>query len=231
MRRPFIRRYIEERELAIVLMVDLSESGHFGTAGRTKRELAAEIAGALAFSAIRNSDRVGLILFTETVERYVPPRKTRQHTLRLIRDLLYHSRQHRGTSVRNALAFLGRVIHRPAVVFLISDFLDDGYQRLLKAANRKHDIMALRVVDPRELSLPNVGVVALQDAEKGDWLELDTGDPDVRAAYERAARERGAALREFFLRAGIGSLELRTDQPYAARLQAFFAHRLRSRIA
>lgn len=231
LRKPYIRRYVEERELAILLLVDLSPSGHFGTTGRTKRELAAEVVGALAFSAIRDNDRVGLILFTDEVEHFIPPRKTRQHILRLVRDLLYHPVRGQGTSLKNALAFLGRVVHRPAVVFLISDFLDDGYQRLLKAVNQRHDVVAIKLLDPREVSLPEVGVVALQDAETGDWLELDTGDAEVRRGYERATEARRVALREFFLRARIGCVELRTDQPYPARLQAFFAHRLRSRIA
>jgi uncharacterized protein (DUF58 family) len=229
MRRPFVRRYIEERELAILLLVDLSASGHFGTAGRTKRELAAELAGALAFSAIRDNDRVGLVLFTDIIERYVPLRKGRQHILRLLRDLLYHPVRGAGTSIRTALGFLQRVVHRPAIVFLISDFIDEGYERLLKAVNRRHDVIALHLVDPRELTLPDVGWAQIRDAESGEDVEIDTSDPAVRAAYEQGGQEQLRARREFFIRSAIGYAQVRTDQPYQRRLQTLFEHRARSK--
>lgn len=231
MRKTFVKRFIEERELMIMLMVDMSHSGHFGTAGRTKRELAAEIAGTIAFSAVRDCDRVGMLLFTDHVEHYVPPRKTRQHVFRLIRDLLYHEVEGQGTSIKNALKYLNHVVHRPTIVFLISDFLDEGYERALKAANRKHDIIAIKLLDPRELLLPDVGAALLQDSETGELLEVDTSDPKLRVAYERQALERQAALQDYLHRAQIGSLEVRTDRPYYRALRVFFEHHSRSKVA
>lgn len=230
-RKPYVKRFIEERELVILLVVDMSSSGHFGTAGRTKRELAAELAGALAFSAIRDSDRVGLVMFTDEVEAYHPPRKTRQHVLRLIRDLLYRPIERDGTSIKNALAFLNRVVHRPAVIFLISDFLDEGYERLLKATNQRHDVIALKMLDPRELDLPDVGVAALRDSETGEVLEVDTSDPSVRDAFAQQATARQLSFKDFLHKSKIGHLEVRTDRPYHKRLRTFFEHRARSRIA
>jgi uncharacterized protein (DUF58 family) len=231
MRKTFIKRFIEERELMIMLLVDMSHSGHFGTAGRTKRELAAEIAGTIAFSAVRDCDRVGMLLFTDRVERYVPPRKTRQHVFRLIRDLLYHEVEGQGTSIKNALKYLNHVVHRPTIVFLISDFLDEGYERALKAANRKHDVIAIKLLDPRELTLPDVGAALLQDSETGEVLEVDTSDPELRALYERQALERQAALQDYLHRAQIGSLEVRTDRPYYRALRVFFEQHSRSKVA
>jgi uncharacterized protein (DUF58 family) len=230
-RKPFVKRFIEERELVILLMVDMSSSGHFGTAGRTKREMAAELAGALAFSAIRDGDRVGMLMFTDRVEAYHPPRKTRQHVLRLIRDLLYRPVKNDGTSIKNAIAFVNRVMHRPAVIFLISDFLDEGYERLLKAANQRHDLIAIKMLDPRELELPDVGLAVLQDAETGDVIEVDTSDRKVRDAFAQQAALRQAGLKDFLHKAKIAHLEVRTDSPYQKRLRTFFERRTRSRIA
>ncbi len=231
LRKTFVKRFVEERELMIILMVDMSQSGHFGTAGRTKRELAAELAGALALSAIRDSDRVGLMLFTDQVEHYLPARKTRQHVFRLIRDLLFREVRGQGTSIRNALGFLNHVVHRPAIVFVISDFLDAGYERPLKAANRRHDVIAVRLLDPREMSLPDVGTALLRDAETGEVIEVDTSDPELRAAYEREAQRREVALLDFFRQAKIGLVELRTDRPYQRPLRVFFAQHSRSKVA
>ena len=231
MRKTFVKRFIEERELMILLLVDMSPSGHFGTTGRTKREMAAELAGALAFSAIRDSDRVGLVLFTDRVEHYLPPRKSRQHVFRVIRDLLYHEVVGQGTSIKKALGFLNRVVHRPAIVFLISDFLDAGYERALKAANQRHDVIAIKLIDPRERVLPDVGLAMLQDAESGEVLEIDTSDPGLRRAYEQQAVERQESLQAFFQEAGIGSLDVRTDRPFHRPLRVFMAQHARSKVA
>ena len=231
MRKTFVKQFIEERELMVMLMVDMSHSGHFGTAGRTKRELAAELAGAIAFSAVRDCDRVGLMLFTDHVEHYVPARKTRQHVFRLIRDLLYHEVRGEGTSIKNAIKFLNHVVHRPAIIFCISDFIDDGYERLLKAANQRHDVIAIKLLDPRELTLPNVGRALLQDSETGEVMEVDTGDPDLRSAYETQALARQESLHDFFHKAKIASLEVRTDRPYYRPLRVFFEQHSRSKVA
>ena len=211
--------------------MDLSASGHFGTAGQTKRELAAEIAGTLAMSAIRNNDRVGLILFTGEVEHYLPPRKTRQHVLRLLRDLLTHEPKAEGTSIGKALAFAGRVTHRPALLFLISDFHDQGFESALKATNQCHDLLTLHLIDPREQTLPDVGLAVVRDAETGMVLEVDTGDPLVRAAYEQSTRARQTELREMFQRASVGHLEVYTDRPWANSLRGFLTRVARRRVA
>lgn len=231
LRKTFIKRHVEERELTVVLLVDLSASGHFGTSGLTKRELAAELAGTLAMSAIRNNDRVGLILFTGEVEHYLPPRKTRQHVQRLLRDLLTHTPRSSGTSVSKALEFAARVTHRPALMFLLSDFHDAGYESALKSANQRHDLLAFQMIDPREQHIPDVGLAIVEDAETGDALEVDTGDPAVRAAFEQAAAQRQESLREFFRRSRIGHLEIVTDKPWANPLRTFLALQSRRRVA
>jgi uncharacterized protein (DUF58 family) len=231
LRKTFIKRHVEERELTVVLLVDLSASGHFGTNGSTKRELAAELAGTLALSAIRNNDRVGLILFTGEVEHYLPPRKTRQHVQRLLRDLLTHTPRGRGTSVSKALEFAARVTHRPALVFVLSDFHDSGYESALKSANQRHDLLAFQFIDPREQHIPDVGLAIVEDAETGEALEVDTGDAIVRAAFEQAAIQRQEYLREFFRRSRIGHLEVNTGQPWANPLRTFLALQSRRRVA
>ncbi len=231
MRRTYIKRMTEEREITVLLLVDLSGSGHFGTAGTTKRELAAELAGTLAMSAIRNNDRVGLILFTGEVEHYLPPRKTRQHVQRLLRDLLTHTPRSNTTNISHALEFAGRVTHRPALVFLLTDLHDDAYEAALKSTNQRHDLVVLQSVDPREMSLPDVGLALVQDAETGEVMEINTSDPEVRVAYENAAHERQTALREQLRRARVGHLELRTDRPWSNTLRTFLALQARRRVA
>jgi uncharacterized protein (DUF58 family) len=231
LRKTYIKRLVEERELTVLLMVDLSASGHFGTSGITKRELAAELAGTLAMSAIRNNDRVGLILFTGEVEHYLPPRKTRQHVQRLLRDLLTHTPRSEGTNLAQALDFAGRVTHRPALIFLLTDLHDEGYESALKSANQRHDLLVFQITDPREQTLPDVGLALVQDAETGDVLEVDTGDPSVRAAYEQATAQRQEVAREFLKRSRIGHLELRTDKPWSNQLRTFLTLQARRRVA
>ena len=231
LRKTYIKRLVEERELTVLLIVDLSASGHFGTSGITKRELAAELAGTLAMSAIRNNDRVGLILFTGEVEHYLPPRKTRQHVQRLLRDLLTHTPRSEGTNLTQALDFAGRVTHRPALIFLLTDLHDEGYESALKSANQRHDLLVFQITDPREQTLPDVGLALVQDAETGDVLEVDTGDPSVRAAYEQATAQRQEAAREFLRRSRIGHLELRTDKPWSNPLRTFLTLQARRRVA
>jgi uncharacterized protein (DUF58 family) len=231
LRKTFIKRHTEERELTVLVLVDLSASGHFGTGGVTKRELAADLAGTLALSAIRNNDRVGLILFTGEVEHYLPPRKTRQHAQRMLRDLLAHVLRGGGTSVGKAIEFAGRVTHRPALLFLLSDFHDTGFEGELKSANQRHDLLALQLIDPRERHIPDVGLAVMEDAETGEALEVDTSDPAVRAAFEQAAWQRQENLREFFRRARIGHLELFTHQPWLNSLRTFLTLQSRRRVA
>lgn len=240
LRKPYIKRHIEERELVVMLIVDVSASGHFGTVegpaaqAATKRELGAVLAGALAFSAVREGDRVGLITFTDRVERYVPPRKTRSHVTRLLHELLYSDIKSRGTSLTAPLNFLNNLFHRPALVFVISDFHDADeakWTRALKATNQRHEVVALRLVDPRETELPDVGVVMVQDAETGEVRELDTGDPRVRAAYAQAAEDRAVKLRNVCRKGGIPDLTVRMDEAWPQRVQRFLDAAARRRVA
>ncbi|MCK4546869.1 MAG: DUF58 domain-containing protein [Candidatus Eisenbacteria sp.] len=223
--RPFVKKFQEERELTVVLMVDASGSGRFGSVERMKGEIAAEICALLAFSAIKNNDKVGLLIFTDHVEKFVPPKKGREHVLRVIREILYFEPRGRGTDIELALRHLLRVVKRKAVVFLVSDFLDSDFGRVLKIAARKHDVVAISVEDPRESILPATGFIELEDAETGKRLTFDAGDRRSRAAYEgmaRIAREKRektlSALREKVV-------NIRTDEPYVEPLVSFFRRR------
>src|SRR5262245_7540504 len=227
MGHPFVKRFIEERELTVMLVVDNSGSHQFGTRLQQKREVAAELAAVLAFSAISNNDKVGLIAFTDRVERFVPPRKGTRHVLRLIRDVLFYQPQHRGTSLQEALDFLNRIVHRRVIVFLLSDFLDRGYDKSLKRTGRRHDLVAVRIADPREEELAAVGLLELEDAETGERLLLDTNSRRVREAYARAALQRREALRELTRSARVDLVEVTTDGSHLDSLIRFF--RLRER--
>jgi uncharacterized protein (DUF58 family) len=227
MGHPYVKKHVEERELTVVLVADVSGSNAFGTAGRLKGEMMAEIGALLAFSASRNNDRVGLILFTDRVEKFVPPRKGRRHALRVVREMLYGTPAGRGTDLAAALDYLGRVVRRRAVVFVISDFLAEGYERSLRIANRRHDLVALAVDDPRELDLPAVGLLALEDAETGRLQVVDTGSARLRRRFREAAALRLRERAERFRRLSIDSVELRTDQPYDVPLVRFFERRAR----
>jgi len=222
MGHPFIKRFVEERELTVVLAVDCSGSHQFGTQLQQKREVAAELAAILAFSAIRNNDKVGLIEFTDRVERFVPPRKGTRHVLRLIRDVLFFQPTQRRTSIKGGLDYLNRVLHRRAIVFLLSDFLDQGYERAFKRTGRRHDLIAIRIVDPREEELPAVGILELEDAETGDRLVLDTSSRKVRAAYAEDARRRRETLNQLARSAQIDLIEVSTDGGHLDALIHFF---------
>ena len=225
MGHPFIKRYIEERELTVLLAVDCSGSQQFGTQLQQKREVAAEIAALLAFCAISNNDKVGLISFTDHVERFVPPRKGTSHALRVIRDVLFFQPQNRGTSIKNALDFLNRLQRRRAIVFLLSDFLDRGFEKALQRTGRRHDLTAVRIADLREEELPPVGLIDLQDAETGERLLLDTASRDVRVTYTRAALQRGEEIRQLARSARIDLIEVETDGGHLDALVHFFQQR------
>src|SRR5262252_4570904 len=211
MGHPFIKRFIEERELTVMLVVDCSGSHQFGTRVQQKREVAAELAAVLAFSAISNNDRVGLVQFTDRVERFVPPRKGTRHVLRLIRDVLFYQPGHRGTSLREGLDYLNRVLHRRVIVFLLSDFLDRDFDRPFKRTGRRHDLIAVRIIDPREEELPSVGLLELEDAETGARILLDTDSATVREAFRAAAEQRRAALRQMARQARVDLIEVSTN--------------------
>jgi uncharacterized protein (DUF58 family) len=229
MNHPFIKKFVEERELTVMLLVDLSGSGRFGSVNQSKRELAAELASVLAFSAIRNNDKVGLILFTDGVEKFIPPRKGRRHVLRVIREILFFTPQRRGTSLNAALEFLLQVTPHRAVAVVLSDFLGQNALLRLRQANRRHDVVAVQITDRYELELPALGRLVLSDAETGEVLEVNTGDARRRAVFaERRLREQ-AELQRAFRSAGVDALQLRTDQPYALALGRFFEMREKRR--
>lgn len=227
MGHPFIKRFIEERELTVFLAVDCSGSQQFGTRIQQKREVAAELAAVLAFSAISNNDRVGLIQFTDRIERFLPPRKGTRHVLRLIRDVLFYQPERKGTSLRVGLDFLNRVLHRRTIVFLLSDFLDRGFESAFKRTGRRHDLIAIRISDPREEEMPAVGLLELEDAETGERLLLDTGNAAVRHAFHAAAEQRRAALVKLARQTRVDVIEVSTNGGHLDALIRFF--RLRER--
>lgn len=227
MGHPFVKKFTEERELTVFLAVDASASERFGTAAARKLELAAEVSALLAFSAIRNHDRVGLLLFTDRVETFVSPRKGREHGLRVLRELLAYEPAGRGTDISGALEVFRRVVTKRSVVFLVSDFQDDGYERILRVVSRKHDVVAIVVSDPREETLPNVGLVAVEDPETGERSVMDTGSAAVRRRYAAAATADRDRTRETIRRIGLDALELTTGEPYDLALVRFFRERAR----
>jgi uncharacterized protein (DUF58 family) len=227
MGHPFVKKFTEERELTVMLVVDASASGRFGSTPSTKLETAAEIAALLAFSAIRNNDRVGLMLFTDRVERFVPPRKGRQHGLRVLRELLAFETEGRGTDIRGALEVLRRVVTKRAVVFLISDFQDGGYDRTLRVVNLKHDLVAIAISDPREGQLPKTGIVAIRDPETGRATLIDTGHTGVRRLFAERWQRECARTRALLKSSGTDILELSTGTDYDRDLAVFFRERAR----
>ena len=232
---PHIKKFTEERELTIMLLIDISASGDFGSGPGSKRELMAELGSILAFSARRNNDRVGLILFSNFVELYIPPKKGRSHILRVIREILFFQPQERQTDLLNPLDFINRVAKRSCVTFLISDFclpgdFEEALNRLqpkLTITNRRHDLIAIIVSDPREHQLPDVGRLTLEDAESGAQVEINTSDPAVRRGYAELAASRRSALHRTLRTAGLDLLDLSTDQPYLPALLNFFKARQR----
>jgi uncharacterized protein (DUF58 family) len=237
MGRPFVKRFREERELALVLAVDVSASSAFGSLRRTKREFAAEIAGTLAISAARSSDKVALLLFTDRVELFLPPRKGRRHILRLIREMLALEPKYTGTNIPAAMTFLNHVLHRRAIVFLLTDFLHSfagdsnqpstGRDTLqeLGLTNARHDLVCLHLHDPRESVLPAAGLLTVEDAETGELLELDSNRAAVRDRFARTNQERLADLDRGFRRAGVETLRFSTAESFAQTLQRFFETR------
>jgi uncharacterized protein (DUF58 family) len=231
----FIKKLREERELTILLAVDVSASGKFGSQAQSKRELAAEIASVLAFSAIRNRDKVGLLLFSDEVEQFIPPTKGRQHVLRVIREILFCMPKRRGTDIAAALDFIADVQRRRAVVFVISDFIEtpEAFERLrsqLRNTNRRHDLVLLHLRDRHEEELPTLGLLTLEDAETGEVREIDTGSRHVREAFRRRALERMDAFRRAARQADVDVLELRTGEPYHLPLFNFFQNRANRRV-
>ncbi len=224
-RKPYVRRYQEERELTVVFLVDASRSVQFGSGDLLKGEVAAEICAVLALSAIRNNDKVGLLMFTDRVERYIPPNKGRSQVLRVIREVLAFEPEHRGTEIAAALEYAGRVLVRRAVVFVISDFLDEGYERALNILNRKHDVIAVDITDPREEELVGVGLLELEDAETGRRVTVDTGWREPQDSLLSAGQKRSAALRRRLGRLDVDLIPINAADSYVEPLVGFFATR------
>ncbi len=229
---PFVKKFREDRELTILLLVDVSGSLEFGSAAASKRELEAELASVLALSATRNNDKVGLVLFTEDVETYIPPKKGRFHVLRVVREILGAAPQRRGTDVARALRFANEVTHRRAIVFLLSDLLSPrgahaDLRDAVRLVRRRHDLVAMHLHDPREMALPNVGLLTLEDAETDELVELDTGKARVRERYAALAETRRLETARTLRREGVDCLEIDTARPYLPPLLAFFKNRER----
>jgi len=226
---PFVKSFREERELTVVLAIDISSSADFGTGPRFRHEVAAEVAAILATTAVRSNDRVGLVLFSDGIERYIPPKKGRTHVWQVIREILAAKPGRRGTDLGGALGFVGRVIRRRAVVFLVSDFFASGYDDALRLLARRHDVTAVVVRDPREQTLEDAGLVAFEDIERGTRHVVDTGSRAVREAFARAATSSRAARIDVLQRAGVGHLEIDTRESYVGPLLRYFRARERSR--
>lgn len=222
---PFVKVFEEERELTLMLMADISGSELFGTVGQFKKEIITEISATLAFSALQNNDKVGLILFSDEVELYIPPKKGKSHILRIIRELLEFEPGSKATDIRGALKFLSNVQKKRAIVFLMSDFMAEDYEDTLKITGKKHDVTGIRVYDRREESIPNLGVVQMQDAESGRLQLVNTGSARVREEYSDYYRERVEYFRESFKKSGSGVLGCRVDESYVKKLLGYFKQR------
>lgn len=222
-----IKKYIEEREMTVMILVDASASSVTGSVEQSKRELAAELAAVLAFSAIKNNDKVGALLFTDGTEKYIRPGKGRLHVLRLIGEVLSYKPASRGTNLTKALQHINRALNRRAVIFVISDFMDRDFERALKVTSQKHDLIAVPIVDASERELPNLGWITFEDAETGQVVELNTGNPKARAAFAAAAEERLTKLRRLFRSSGLDTIEAQTDVPYLRGMMQFFETRIR----
>jgi uncharacterized protein (DUF58 family) len=222
---PYVKRFVEERELTVIFLVDLSASGAFGSVHKLKNEIAAEFCALLAFSAVKNNDKVGLLVFTDQVEMFIPAKKGTKHVLRVIRELLNFKPRPASTDIVEALDYLGRVTTKRSVVFLVSDFQAEGFEKQMRVLGKRHDLIAVTVVDPREVRLPDVGLIELEDAETGETVLVDTSSVSVRKRYERLGRERQGRLRELFASMGVDQIEVMTDRDYVPKLVHFFRAR------
>ncbi len=225
--KPYIKRFVEEREMTLMLLVDMSASGAFGTREKLKNELAAEFCAVLAFAAIRNNDKVGLIIFTDQVELYIPPKKGTSHVLRLIRELLGYKIADKKTNIPLALDYLAKVIRKRATVFLVSDFIADGFSRSLSLVNKRHDVIAVSVQDPAEINLPRVGLVEFKDAETGHTQVIDSSSRVFRRMYERENLRRADLLAQLFRSISVDRISIETNKPYIHDLVKFFHMRHR----
>lgn len=219
---PFVKVFSEERELSMMLVVDMSRSGTFGTSYRMKDEVAIEICALLAFSAMKNNDKVGLLIFTDKVEKFIPPRKGRQHVLRVLREIVYHEPENTSTNLQSAFEYLLRVIRRNSVVFILSDFMDDGYQKSLRVLSSKHDVIAIKVTDKFEMQLPDAGLISLVDAETGENVVVDTSDEKIRNSYSAMRQAQQEGLEKMFKKINLDHITIKTGESYVEPLYKFF---------
>ena len=225
MGHPFVKVFDEERELTVMLLVDLSSSGEFGTHEQMKGEIAVEICALLAFSAIKNNDKVGLILFTDKIEKFVPPKKGKKHVLRVLRELLYFKPEAKKTNISAALEYLSHIVRKRSVVFLVSDFISENYEKALRIANRRHDIIAVSVGDPREREMPDVGFIELEDAETGEMLTVDSNDLRIRNLFRLEASQQMESRERLFKSIDVDYINISTDISYVEPLIRFFRMR------
>ncbi|MES2395907.1 MAG: DUF58 domain-containing protein, partial [Bacteroidota bacterium] len=222
----YVKIFEEEREMTVMLLVDVSASGEFGTQKQLKQELITELCAVLAFSAIQNNDKIGVIFFTDKIEKFIPPKKGKTHILRIIRDLIEFKPEHKKTDIKQALKYLTNVIKKRSIAFVISDFITDtNFIDALKIANKKHDLVALRIYDKREMELPNIGLVKFMDAETGTLKWMDTSDKNVRSHFYAEAKKQEASLKEIFNRSGVDSADINTADSYIKPLMNLFKRR------
>jgi uncharacterized protein (DUF58 family) len=222
---PYVKVFEEERELTMMLMVDVSGSEHFGTVNQFKKEIITEISATLAFSALQNNDKVGMIMFSDELELFIPPKKGKSHVLRIIRELLEFHPKSRKTNLTEALKYFSNVMKKRAIVFVLSDFMTDGYETTLKIVGNKHDVTGIRVYDPKEEHMINLGMVQMQDAETGEVQLVNTSSKRIRRAYETFYREKVTYFREVFTKSGAGILQCRVDESYVKKLLGYFKQR------
>lgn len=227
MGHPYVKKFMEERELTVMLLLDLSRSNYFGTVDKLKRQIAAEICSVLAFSAIQNNDKVGLIIFTDRIEKFIPPRKGTSHVLRIVKEALYFKPRGKKTNIPQALEYLNKVCHRSTVAFLVSDFYDAAFEKPLSIANKRHDLVAITITDPKELDLPDIGILALNDAETEETFTLDTSNQALRQNFKQNALRIVGERKKTFDRLGVDSVDIRSDIPYNRTLFKFFRMRER----
>ena len=222
---PFVKVFEEERELTVMLLVDVSQSAFFGTVKQFKNDMITELCAVLSFSAITNNDKVGIIFFSDKIEKFIPPKKGRTHILRIIRELLDFNTEKQGTNISEALRYLNNVMKKRSITFLLSDFIDRNFKDALSIANKRHDVVGIRIYDKGETMLPNIGLVRVRDAESGKMLWLDTASKSVRDAYAKQYRDNYENFRNAFLKSGADQISIRTDESYVNALLRFFRKR------
>ena len=222
---PFIKTFEEERELTVILLIDVSRSGYFGTVNMMKSDFITEISAVLSFSAINNNDKVGVIFFSDHIEKFIPPKKGKSHILRIIRELISFTPTGKGTDIAEGLRFLSNAIKKRCTCFVFSDFMDEGYGDALKMASRKHDVIGLRIYDPMEQEIPNVGMIRMRDAESGDEQWVDTSNKQLRFDYRARQQQLNTYFKNTFSRSGVDTMEIRVDESYIRALHGFFKKR------